>query len=348
MPAWACSAVAAAAAREARVQAVEGDRAAARDLALQRGRAAGRRRGTSAQPVEAFVRGRGQPSRRPDRRPAADWHVARGARSARWRSMRQTSSTCPATSRPSRETSGGLIDAGYRLTAVDAFDLFPNTPHVETVVNECSSANKRESNATAKSRARSLTLRGAVRLRSAWSPLRGSLRRAGGTRRCARSFRGATGRRGRSARPDPRSPRSRRQARWPRRGTRRDLLDRLVMAAVRFARVGVAQAFAHQAREQRVLVDPHFVREVVGLVRRHRPAVLQRAGHLGRDVLHERAAAGDVQDLDAAADREDRQVACGAPRRSARSRTRRAPHRRRRRTDAAPRRSAPARRLRRR
>ena len=27
-----------------------------------------------------------------------------------------------------------FIDAGYRLAAVDAFDLFPNTPHVETVV----------------------------------------------------------------------------------------------------------------------------------------------------------------------------------------------------------------------
>src|SRR4030095_6341593 len=28
-----------------------------------------------------------------------------------------------------------LIDAGYSLTVVDAFDLFPNTPHLETVVN---------------------------------------------------------------------------------------------------------------------------------------------------------------------------------------------------------------------
>ena len=26
-----------------------------------------------------------------------------------------------------------LLDAGYRLSAVDAFDFFPNTPHVETV-----------------------------------------------------------------------------------------------------------------------------------------------------------------------------------------------------------------------
>jgi 23S rRNA (uracil1939-C5)-methyltransferase len=27
-----------------------------------------------------------------------------------------------------------LIDAGYRIRGVEAFDLFPNTPHVETVV----------------------------------------------------------------------------------------------------------------------------------------------------------------------------------------------------------------------
>ena len=45
----------------------------------------------------------------------------------------------------------------------------------------------------------------------------------------------------------------------------RDRLDRLVVAAVRLAGVGVAQPFAHQPCEQRVLVDPDFVREVVGL-----------------------------------------------------------------------------------
>jgi 23S rRNA (uracil1939-C5)-methyltransferase len=27
-----------------------------------------------------------------------------------------------------------LVDAGYRIARADAFDLFPNTPHVETVV----------------------------------------------------------------------------------------------------------------------------------------------------------------------------------------------------------------------
>ncbi|HEX4565372.1 MAG TPA: hypothetical protein VH138_02030, partial [Vicinamibacterales bacterium] len=27
-----------------------------------------------------------------------------------------------------------IVDAGYRIDRADAFDLFPNTPHVETVV----------------------------------------------------------------------------------------------------------------------------------------------------------------------------------------------------------------------
>jgi len=27
-----------------------------------------------------------------------------------------------------------IVDAGYTLARADAFDLFPNTPHVETIV----------------------------------------------------------------------------------------------------------------------------------------------------------------------------------------------------------------------
>jgi 23S rRNA (uracil1939-C5)-methyltransferase len=27
-----------------------------------------------------------------------------------------------------------FADAGYRIARIDAFDMFPNTPHVETVV----------------------------------------------------------------------------------------------------------------------------------------------------------------------------------------------------------------------
>ncbi len=88
----------------------------------------------------------------------------------------------------------------------------------------------------------------------------------------------------------------------------RDRLDRLMMAAVHGDRL-VHQPFAHQSRQQRILVDPDVVRQLVGQVLRHRQAVRQRAGDLRRDVLHQRAAAGDVQDLHAAADRENRQVA---------------------------------------
>ena len=84
-----------------------------------------------------------------------------------------------------------------------------------------------------------------------------------------------------------------------------------MMAAVHFARVRIAQPLAHQRRQQRVLLEPDLVREGVRLVRRHRAAVLERARHLRRDVLDQRAAAGDVQHLDAAADREDRQI-CAA------------------------------------
>ena len=56
------------------------------------------------------------------------------------------------------------------------------------------------------------------------------------------------------------------------------VFHRLMMPAVHFARVGVAQALAHQPRQQRVLVDPDFVRELERLMRRHRQAVLERAG----------------------------------------------------------------------
>lgn len=49
-----------------------------------------------------------------------------------WRPPRLVYVSCdPATL--ARDASG-LVAAGYRLTSIDAFDLFPNTPHVETVV----------------------------------------------------------------------------------------------------------------------------------------------------------------------------------------------------------------------
>ena len=43
-------------------------------------------------------------------------------------------STCRATSPRWRAMRGGSSTRGYRIERADAFDLFPNTPHVETVV----------------------------------------------------------------------------------------------------------------------------------------------------------------------------------------------------------------------
>ena len=38
-----------------------------------------------------------------------------------------------------------LVDGGYQLERLDAFDLFPNTPHVETVAVFDSAGHSRES-----------------------------------------------------------------------------------------------------------------------------------------------------------------------------------------------------------
>jgi 23S rRNA (uracil1939-C5)-methyltransferase len=123
--------IAAAAVREARVQAVEGDRAAARDLAFN----AGAHNGAVepiARPVEAFVR-RGRapdvvvvdPPRTGMSREALERALALDARIAVY-----VSCDVATLARDLRR----FIDAGYGLEAIDAFDLFPNTPHVETVV----------------------------------------------------------------------------------------------------------------------------------------------------------------------------------------------------------------------
>src|SRR4051812_27137292 len=58
-----------------------------------------------------------------------------------------------------------------------------------------------------------------------------------------------------------------------------DLLHRLVMAAVHLERL-VNQPLAHQLGEQRILVHPHLVRQLVRLMLRHRKAVSQRTGDL--------------------------------------------------------------------
>jgi 23S rRNA (uracil1939-C5)-methyltransferase len=123
--------VAAAVVREARVQAVEGDRAAARDLAFNAAQADAVE--PIALPVEAFVRGRSQPAGAvivdPPRTGMSRQALARALALA---APTLVYVSCdPATlARDLRR----CLDAGYRLASVDAFDLFPNTPHLEMVV----------------------------------------------------------------------------------------------------------------------------------------------------------------------------------------------------------------------
>ena len=70
---------------------------------------------------------------RGDRRSAADRDVARGARRSGWFTRARivyVSCDVATLARDARR----IVDAGYDIARLDAFDLFPNTPHVETVV----------------------------------------------------------------------------------------------------------------------------------------------------------------------------------------------------------------------
>ena len=124
--------VAAAVVRGARVTAVEGDRVSAADLVVNAAAVPG---GPTVvhQSVEAFVQ---RLDRGPDRtvivdpprtgmsREAMDGLVRVGARR-----LVYVSCDVATLARDARR----LVDAGYTLARVDAFDMFPNTPHVETV-----------------------------------------------------------------------------------------------------------------------------------------------------------------------------------------------------------------------
>jgi len=125
-------AVSAAAVRNARVTAVEGDRFAAADLEANVGAAGG---GVSAihQPVESFVAS----SRRAPAALIVDPPRTGMSREAldgviRLRAGRIVYVSCDVATlaRDVRR----LVDAGYAIERLDAFDLFPNTPHVEAVV----------------------------------------------------------------------------------------------------------------------------------------------------------------------------------------------------------------------
>ena len=137
-------AVAAAAICGARVTAVEGDRVAAADLAANAATANGSIVAVH-QSVEAFVASvrsvRFQPDRDPRdesaltaivdpprtgmSREALDGIIRLGARRIVY-----VSCDVATLARDARR----LVDSGYAIARADAFDLFPNTPHVETVV----------------------------------------------------------------------------------------------------------------------------------------------------------------------------------------------------------------------
>ncbi len=114
-----------------RVTAVEGDRASVRDL-MENAAACGPSLRVIGESVEDFLKA--------GRRPAATiivdpprTGISRAAIDAvvRSRAPRIVYVSCdpPTMARDARR----LLDGGYRLTGLRAFDLFPNTPHVETV-----------------------------------------------------------------------------------------------------------------------------------------------------------------------------------------------------------------------
>jgi 23S rRNA (uracil1939-C5)-methyltransferase len=123
-------AVGAAACRNARVKAVEGDRVSASDLTVN---AVAHDIEARHEPVEEFLAAlRGAPDalivdppRTGMSREALDGVI-------RLRAGRLIYVSCDVATlaRDSRR----LVEAGYAITRADAFDLFPNTPHVETVV----------------------------------------------------------------------------------------------------------------------------------------------------------------------------------------------------------------------
>ena len=125
-------AAAAAIARGARVTAVEGDRTAAQDLDRNAMQTAGAVR-TVHQPVEAFT---ARAHEAPDAlivdppRTGMSRETMDGVIRLRGRRIVYVSCDVATLARDSRR----LVDAGYAIQRVDAFDLFPNTPHVETIV----------------------------------------------------------------------------------------------------------------------------------------------------------------------------------------------------------------------
>jgi len=123
----------AAAARGARVTAVEGDRVSAADLDANAA-ACGAAVITAHEAVEEFAaRAPGAPDVVVVDPPRTGMSRAALDGVLRWKAARLLYVSCDVATlaRDVRR----LLDAGYAIEDVEAFDLFPNTPHVETVVN---------------------------------------------------------------------------------------------------------------------------------------------------------------------------------------------------------------------
>jgi 23S rRNA (uracil1939-C5)-methyltransferase len=128
-------AVTAAATRGVRVTAVEGDRTAASDLAINAA-ATDRIVGVVHQSVEEFVASGARPASSDRLAVIVDPPRTGMSRAAldgvcRCAAQRLVYVSCDVATlaRDARR----IVDSGYQLIEVDAFDLFPNTPHVETV-----------------------------------------------------------------------------------------------------------------------------------------------------------------------------------------------------------------------
>jgi 23S rRNA (uracil1939-C5)-methyltransferase len=132
--------VAAAAARAASVVAVEGDAYAAADLHVNAGRVGSIT--TIKGAVERFVSGAARGLRPKTAGPPAETVIVDPPRTGMSREALDTvlgltaprliyvSCDVATLARDARR----IIDAGYTIARADGFDLFPNTPHVETVV----------------------------------------------------------------------------------------------------------------------------------------------------------------------------------------------------------------------
>ncbi len=125
-------AIAAARVRGAVVTAVEGDRVSAEDLAANAA-SSGSAITPVHRPVEAFTRTH-QPGTDvvlvDPPRTGMSREALRGLVQLAGRRIVYVSCDIATLARDSRH----LIDAGYEIARADAFDMFPNTPHVETVV----------------------------------------------------------------------------------------------------------------------------------------------------------------------------------------------------------------------